>query len=1226
MKPVQSHSGIIGASRTLYFNSGIKPKVKDQTGFSKIVFSLLTIIFLFALLPGCGGGKDTVAADPVLPDAANVTEEVTEEEIEKVDAPSAPLIVTATPGDSIVTVEWEAVDGAVSYNLYWGTTADLTVSGRTKIETISGTSYLHEGLFNDLTYYYVATSVNEGGESELSSEVSATPIKDAVDITAPTTTAYPPGSAFSSALSVFLFVNDTATTYYTTDGTEPTPSSSVYSSPIDITVDTTLKFFSVDSAGNVEDVKTETYTYDISAPVTTADPAGGEYGQAQAVTLTVNEAATTYYTIDGADPDTGSTLYSMPIDIATDTTMKFFSVDEAGNTEVVSTEIYTVDTSTPTAPEVYSYDLSKDPNPYWYWWSSALNGSGLFRYKLDDSDFSSGATETDLEDITWPDAFADGETHTLYVQEQGINGNWSSAGSAPVVIDLTAPTITLKTPADGSAGVTTDSAISVVFSEKVLAYTVNATSFTVTGSSSVAGTIALSGNNTVATFTPSSQLEPGTTYTVTVTTYVRDVAFNSMPSTVTWSFSTVAISSLYSNGKDWNSYVENDGATIFSATDTQCDINGPNHTGYDSCLHGGEMRIVSVPGYSSCTGLTAVDALGAFDWSCDGSTNPVRMVSTGLKDSMNLSDLLDFTDVAWRDNLVTVSDVGTPVLTTDPGVWWSNPVIEINADGTQYLNPGSVYVVTADVTASLDMGATAALVIKPGNVLIGSGTGKAIDVGAMSWVEGTVDALREDNGIELRSKFSVLKNVHVSKAAGGSSNSGISLYSAENCYLHKVVSENNLNRGIFLYGASNNTFSEITAFRNNYGIYLFASSDNNRFTGIDSFSNTASGIFSQISASNRFSDVRANNNGASGIAAGDFDRYSNVIVSNNFGSGFSDGFGAQNLVVTGLTASNNGRSGFSVSSSSIVVSNATLTNNGSFSGVSINGSASGAVLSNIATVNNDSYGIHLSTSSRSTVENIAATDNPFYGVKLSSSDSNRFTGLLKTGGNGFGDCSVDVSVNPGLIDATCANEGASDATLVTSVTSASSFAGKVTVNDTVNSEVQTGGTAPYVGLTDWSNFENRYRSWGKDGSAFPNADNAGQCISATCRIWDWALSASDTVLRNVLGVRLNGNAVSTIEHSWPGYAIDQIDCDNMVTDSIWFGTDDCRSTFLRDASEVLMDDIGNDNGLCESNETCLYTPNIGSYQGHGSLVSAGTFTDGDTLAGITLMKYSINGY
>jgi hypothetical protein len=81
----------------------------------------------------------------------------------------------------------------------------------------------------------------------------------------------------------------------------------------------------------------------------------------------------------------------------------------------------------------------------------------------------------------------------------------------------------------------------------------------------------------------------------------------------------------------------------------------------------------------------------------------------------------------------------------------------------------------------------------------------------------------------------------------------------------------------------------------------------------------------------------------------------------------------------------------------------------------------------------------------------------------------------------------------------------------------------------------------------------------------------------------------------------------------------------MVPGSVWNGVDTvCQTTFLRRAVEILDDAIGNDNLLCESGETCLYTPNMGSYQGHGNLVSAGAFTNG-ALTGITLMKYGTNG-
>jgi len=81
---------------------------------------------------------------------------------------------------------------------------------------------------------------------------------------------------------------------------------------------------------------------DTTPPVTTASPGGGTYSGSVTVTLTVNEAATTYYTTDGSTPTTSSLVYSGPITISSSTTLKFFSVDTAGNAETVKTEVYTI--------------------------------------------------------------------------------------------------------------------------------------------------------------------------------------------------------------------------------------------------------------------------------------------------------------------------------------------------------------------------------------------------------------------------------------------------------------------------------------------------------------------------------------------------------------------------------------------------------------------------------------------------------------------------------------------------------------------------------------------------------------------------------------------------------------------------------------------------------------------------------------------------------------------
>jgi hypothetical protein len=55
----------------------------------------------------------------------------------------------------------------------------------------------------------------------------------------------------------------------------------------------------------------------------------------------------------------------------------------------------------------------------------------------------------------------------------------------------------------------------------------------------------------------------------------------------------------------------------------------------------------------------------------------------------------------------------------------------------------------------------------------------------------------------------------------------------------------------------------------------------------------------------------------------------------------------------------------------------------------------------------------------------------------------------------------------------------------------------------------------------------------------------------------------------------------------------------------------------------MLDGVGDDDGLCESGEACLYTPNFGAYQGHGSLETC-TFTGG-TITGVTMYGYSTNG-
>jgi len=84
----------------------------------------------------------------------------------------------------------------------------------------------------------------------------------------------------------------------------------------------------------------ETTAADTTAPATTASPVGGTYILAQSVTLSANEPATIYYTMDGSTPTTSSSVYSAPLVIAASTTIKYFARDTAGNSEAVKTTTY----------------------------------------------------------------------------------------------------------------------------------------------------------------------------------------------------------------------------------------------------------------------------------------------------------------------------------------------------------------------------------------------------------------------------------------------------------------------------------------------------------------------------------------------------------------------------------------------------------------------------------------------------------------------------------------------------------------------------------------------------------------------------------------------------------------------------------------------------------------------------------------------------------------------
>jgi hypothetical protein len=144
-----------------------------------------------------------------------------------------------------------------------------------------------------------------------------------------------PGS-YGSAQSVTI--SDTtagASIYYTTDGTTPTTSSTLYGGPVAIAATTTLQAIASDSFGS-SSVTSGTYT--MTPPAAPSfSPAPGSYGSAQSVTISDTTAgASINYTTDGSTPTTSSTSYSGPVAIAATTTLKAIASDSFGSSSVTS--------------------------------------------------------------------------------------------------------------------------------------------------------------------------------------------------------------------------------------------------------------------------------------------------------------------------------------------------------------------------------------------------------------------------------------------------------------------------------------------------------------------------------------------------------------------------------------------------------------------------------------------------------------------------------------------------------------------------------------------------------------------------------------------------------------------------------------------------------------------------------------------------------------------------
>ncbi|MDB5274026.1 MAG: large protein [Chitinophagaceae bacterium] len=101
----------------------------------------------------------------------------------------------------------------------------------------------------------------------------------------------------------------------------------------------------------------------------------------------------------------------------------------------------------------------------------------------------------------------------------------------------TVPTVTATSPANLATGVSRNTAISISFNEAMNPSTVNSSTVTLMlGNTAISGVVSYSG--TTAVFTPSSILTALSTYTVNVTTGIKDLSGTALAANVSKSFTT----------------------------------------------------------------------------------------------------------------------------------------------------------------------------------------------------------------------------------------------------------------------------------------------------------------------------------------------------------------------------------------------------------------------------------------------------------------------------------------------------------------------------------------------------------------------------------------------------------------------------------------------------------------------------------------------------------------
>lgn len=636
----------------------------------------------------------------------------------------------------------------------------------------------------------------------------------------------------------------------------------------------------------------------------------------------------------------------------------------------------------------------------------------------------------------------------------------------------------------------------------------------------------------------------------------------------------IVVEPLYpAHGRNWNDWVTADGFGNYGASDTAC-----LPSNWDWCLHAGELRQVRVEGYLSCSGRSLSDELGLLQWFCTEQAGGLTFYNTGLPADLRLADLVDFDH--WRLNRVSFHDGVDLVARSGWRAWWSNPVTPLPPNRTT----------AAVVLDSVDDD--------------GPGPDQQYAVGTIF----TLNESRDSNGYNINLDHAAIAmpaGVQLTYGGLAANNcsydcaeiqnpDGICLIAAggenflwlEGDYLGRGAMSSHEQLGIYLCDVWYSKVRSVRLARHDdlgfIGDYLHFS----ELTRSQAVGNGGDGFaLSWGSAANGLQELASFDNSGHGLlveSSGENSVFSLVSVG-NFGAGVRLQDDSNDNMFALVTSVNNG-----------------------WEGIGIRGQSDGNMLFNLAIGNSGDDGIRVDSSTGNHFGQLVTTDNSGTDVVLVNGTSDTvFSQQLLVGGSPLGDCYVDAG-SGNNIQTDCISSDP-DLTVMPGASLTATFVGLV--RDAVNgntAQLDGSGRIAFGSISDWFDFENRYRGWANGTDLeFITTGNQGDCQGGTCAQRDVSLSQGDDVLLDINGAfvanaacpaSIDGNAV------WPGME--------------WI---------LLRALEIVGDGVGDDDIACESDEACLYQPNLGAYQGSGDYRNHQCIFSDGYVSNVTMYGYPVNG-